>query len=635
MSKTKKHTRRHGSIRLGKRRMAWWGGLVSACAVALAYGAINFSPFQRVHETVLVSDKPIALTPDTSVAKKADAPRILAPRAITERTLREASRTLESKRTFRESVMAEGLISPDGLAFHPLTGDLFVSEEDAHAISRLMNGRAVRVLDAATPIFRREGDTTEQAQALRFPEAIAFSPIGDLLVAEDIPGGRLIGFSMDEHGRYSEGTEIPIPGDWSSFAWEGLDIGPSGEILLAGSDIEHVTGRGEIDVFSGVVLYRDREGTWWMPHRRLFASYSDARFAGSMKQAVYTCEITGEIGWLDLNSTYYLGGHSSYTARGPEGIAVLPDGSLVVAEERGVLMHIDPAADRHQRIVTGLSTIETVLWDPLQKQLVVTEDGSGRVLSFKPDSDFDADSNLMLYVRYQPSFSHLTIPQSCPDYLARILALGGLNLQDPGSAKITFRAFVKRVPLLSADLRATTMNPERPIDDPVERVQFVVFEPNRLAVGPQGAPSMSLAIFAVRTQSGRMITTSTLPLVMQSATTPEPSFQSHGLKAIAVPQASAASVSSLGVAAVQFLGYGRTPDYSLLINPRNPTDSYMVVFNADGSRDHYRLSSGSGEAERDWVIAYSSLHHEQWMQLSPKPEELMHGPNHTLAEVTP
>ncbi len=523
----------------------------------------------------------------------------------------------EAQREFTAQGVADGLISPDGIDIHPQTGAIYVSEEDAWAISRLTESGHERVIDRTTPIYCKLEYPHQRLEAMRFPEAIKFALNGDLYVAEDIPGGRLLQFRATQTGQYEYGTRIPFPGQWDHFAWEGLDISDSGELLLAGSDLEYVARHDSIGAFTGVILYRDADGIWWVPQQRFFASYSSVAFAPSGQQAVFTCEVTGEIGWLDLNSQFGLSGHSHVTARSPEGIAILPDGTLMIAEEVGSLLHVDPATDHYRRVVTGLSDIESVLWDEAGQRLLVTEDGTGSVLAFTPDTPFTPGADRLSYATYYPAFAEQTVPEECPPYLARILAAGGMRFDGNRPSPTRFREFLHRVPLVAADLKAVPMNPDSRTADSVHRVQFVVFEPNRMMrPGTTGTPH-SFALFAVQLKSGELITTSVLPVVAGTATAPSTRFTRQGLMPLAVPMPAAVSVSGVGIAAVQFAGMGKTPDFSLVLNPRNPTDSYMVVFHHGGQRDHYQLKSASDVGSRDWVISYRPLEQDYWIRLGP------------------
>ncbi len=76
---------------------------------------------------------------------------------------------------YTTTVYAEGLISPDGLAFAP-DGLLYVAEETAGRVSR------VDATGVVTPVLT----------GLANPEGIAFDASGNLYVVEDVQNGRLI-----------------------------------------------------------------------------------------------------------------------------------------------------------------------------------------------------------------------------------------------------------------------------------------------------------------------------------------------------------------------------------------------------------------------------------------------------------
>lgn len=243
------------------------------------------------------------------------------------------ARPAAEARTYNRQVLAEGLQGPDGLAVHPFSGEVYFTEEDAARVLVLREGRPVPVITRDTPLYQlRNGRRTAEAtEPLRSPEGLAFSPTGDLYVAEDYPGCRLLRFPARPDGRYPEGEVIEIPGNWRAFGWEGVAIGPEGELLLAGSDIEYALGGSAVRPFMGAILYRDAVGQWWAPYRRPFASFSSVQFTKGGRQAVYTCEVSGEVGWLDLQGRRPIGGCSTRAVKSPEGIAVLPDGRLMVA----------------------------------------------------------------------------------------------------------------------------------------------------------------------------------------------------------------------------------------------------------------------------------------------------------------
>lgn len=526
-------------------------------------------------------------------------------------------------RSFKIEPLVEGLVSPDGIAIHPETGDFYVSEEEAACIRKIVGGHAIVVIDRNTPVYDPQSGTRKRVEALRNPEGIAFGPKGDLHVVEDVPGGRLLRFPLQADGACREGEVIPIPGAWQNYAWEGVDVSKKGEILMAGSDVESLSRQADSpSLFSGAILYRDTADTWWVPYQRVFSSFSDVRFSKSGKQAIYTCEVSGEIGWLDLTTRQPIGGNSSVVAKSPEGICSLPNGALLYTQERGDIVYLDPSTDRREVVVTGLKSIESIVWDDRGQMALVTEDGSGRLLALIPQEMYPRHRDLLEFAAYHPIYSPKYIPEKCPPYLADILILGGLNMDKKGLTNLSLREFTAKVPLIAADAKATPVEGLPQEDDPIQRVQFVVFHPNALLAMESG-PAMALAAFAAAKKSGQLVRTTVMRTETMAADPVVGTVEPLGTAALAVPQPTAISVSSLGMATLHFLGLGKTPDYSITVDPRNPSDSYMVVFTQGGGRYQYRLDlPGRDENSDRWIVAYSGITPTEWLRLSgPEPGE--------------
>jgi len=81
---------------------------------------------------------------------------------------------------YTATLYAQGLASPDGLAFDP-SGVLYVAEEEAGRVSRIEPG----------------GSITTVISGLASPEGIAFDTIGNLYVVEDTQAGRVVKRAFD------------------------------------------------------------------------------------------------------------------------------------------------------------------------------------------------------------------------------------------------------------------------------------------------------------------------------------------------------------------------------------------------------------------------------------------------------
>ena len=143
----------------------------------------------------------------------------------------------------------------------------------------------------------------------------------------------------------------------------------------------------------------------------------------------------------------------------------------------------------------------------------------------------------------------------------------------------------------------------------------MVFEPNKRAKEPSDEGT-ALAGFYARTASGETITTRTHPLIGYQGRTNTDTEGQLGRLLTVVLQASTVTVSESGVASIQLLGLGETPDYSIVINPRHSQASHLVSFNKDGSRDQYRLGFPPHDnSSESWVVAYADRLEEQWRPL--------------------
>ena len=344
---------------------------------------------------------------------------------------------------FTVDVLADGFESPDGLAVHPTQAWLYVGEEAAGRIWMCSDGGRHLAVDADLPILQSDG--TRSAVPLQSVEGIDVTEQA-LFAVEDRPGGRLLQFDLQANGRAVRGSEIAVPGVWDDFAWEDVAVCDDGRLLLVGSNIERVQAERDLSLFVGVLLYRDQHGTWWIPYERMFASFSAVAFSKSGDQAIYTCEVTGEVGWIDLRTPRPIGGASDKAASAPEGLCVLPDGALAVAEEGGSLLTLDPAVDTMHQVADGLGRLESLAWDPHEGRLLAVDDASGRLLALYPVAPFNRDENRMGYAQYRPIRSLVHVPEQCPDYLAGVLALGGLDYRSYKEPPLSFRAFTQRVP---------------------------------------------------------------------------------------------------------------------------------------------------------------------------------------------
>ena len=214
---------------------------------------------------------------------------------------------------------AQGLRSPDGLAFHP-DGSLYVAEERAGQVSRV---------DPA-------GNVTPVWTGLDHPEGIAFDEAGNLYVVEDVPAGRLL--RMDARGSIATlatGLEAPegvawVQGDALYVTESSLQFYNSLADLR--SRIARVSPSGEVTRFFVHQPTIDGSNvTFW----------SYAGIAAGSDGRLY---VTNELSGVEITQTVVL-------------IPGLLTTTLTFSSTESVLA-VDPAAGTGAPLVSGLTTPE-------------------------------------------------------------------------------------------------------------------------------------------------------------------------------------------------------------------------------------------------------------------------------------
>lgn len=516
--------------------------------------------------------------------------------------------------------LAQGFQSPDGLALDAETGDLYLTDEDASAIVRIRpDGTKRTVLDSRTPIYEVSGTHRTQVAGLRSPEGLALDEEGRLYVAEDVPGGRLLVFDIRGPIRRSrmEGEVVRLPLQNSRFAWESIAIGPKGELLLAGSSLEDVAGAdGGGDLFMGVILHRDASGDWWLLLNHAMTSYSGVCFSPDGRYALMTAEIPGLAGCVDLRTRMVRTFLWDMTFHSPEGVCSLPGGAFLVAEESGKIFRMDPTSGGVQLVYEHDGTVESVLWDAGSRRLLLTDDRHGQVVAvpLKRGEHLRRAAGKIDDIAFIEEATPVDmVPRRCPDYLAEVLKLGGY---DPEVARggVEFQQFAKRYCLVAVDAAVNLMPGHPPVEDPIERIQFVVIAP--YLVGYQeGELLWSSSGFTVVMQSGRTMKTELVKRQVIGGDLMEARFTPVGGSTIALPMPFSARINSEGHVAVNFLGMGVMADFYLVLDTNEPDNSLMVVVQPNGFVHQYQLSLPPRRRRSHWVIALERQGPDTWRNL--------------------
>jgi len=298
---------------------------------------------------------------------------------------------IQCARPHTVTVYAEGLSSPDGLAFSP-DGVLYVAEEGAGRVSQVGPGGTV------TPVIND----------LSSPEGIAFDGAGNLYVVEDIPDGRVVkrtpggatstlaaGFEAPEGVVWSADGTLYVTESTVEFASEPEDlrtriaaISPSGAVTRI------ITST---PVFQGVkVRFWSYAGLAVRPDGRLYVTNELSGIERTMVvipgMVTLTLHTTDSVFSVDPAT----GARTLFVSDliSPEGLRFsASDGfPLYVAEEdveggAGRLSQV-MADGSHAPLCTGFESVEDVAVDG-EGRLYVSEDTSGLVIRLEPGVWYD------------------------------------------------------------------------------------------------------------------------------------------------------------------------------------------------------------------------------------------------------
>lgn len=443
---------------------------------------------------------------------------------------------------FEAFVVARGLQSPDGLAIHPVTHELYVSEESAGRISVIRNGKAIPVIDKKITIIDdvpswaigpgREKKIWMRGE-LSSPEGIAFSKAGHLFVVEDAADGRVLEFKPDADGRYGSAHVIPVPLASGSYAWESVTVAGDGRIFVAGSELENASRVPTL--VSGGVFMRDSASDWWIVDCGPLAGFSAVGLSRDEDILVVGEEAVGGVTCWDAVRQCAMADVSK-TIKNIEGLAILPDGAIVVAQESapadgkvaepskqpglvaGRLLRVDPTSAEVSSIAEGFSTIESVIVDSETHSLYVSEDGTGLLIELRPSKKFASNEYLLQRTVQVAEAKQGLAPRKAPPFIKDFFKRVGVGIRDqtasdlsmprrsrsaPGASKdLTLEELGANIPMIAGKVK---MDPKQTANqtDPIVEIQFIQMFPG-LALFADSFASPGLSLYAAKHQSGRI-----------------------------------------------------------------------------------------------------------------------------------
>jgi sugar lactone lactonase YvrE len=544
---------------------------------------------------------------------------------------------------FDAFVLARGLASPDSLARHPKTGEMYVSEESAGRISVIRDGKAVPVIGRKINVL---DDIPEWAiqpgrprdfwlrDELVSPEGIAFSAEGTLFVLEDVTGGRLLEFIPDAQGVFSIARVVPVPWSSDAYAWEGIAMARDGRLFLAGSSAENASLYE-----SGSVLMRDVNGSWWIVDYGPFAAFASVALSRDEDILVVGDEGIGGVTWWDTDRQREID-TSVRNLANIEGVAVLPDGAILAVQESpaagdagrrkagavGRLIRLDPSTGQATTVADGFGTIESALVDPASGFVYVTEDSTGTIVELRPRAKYAANEYLLQRTVRASEAKQGVAPKKPPQFLSdffrdmgvALVQEGEKEVRDPGQTgaekgkqEFTLEELGAKLPMIAGKVKIAEA-PGSVDADPVTEINFINLFPNRVT---RSADSLnpSFCFFAAKHRSGKVQRTQPLLGLTASQHLPQGGWEKLSSNASLYLPLTACSASSddKGVVVTMcFLGLGVFQDYYLTIRCGKENSGTLATDSASGqlvSSEASIVDVGAGGEEQVNVVMTGML----------------------------
>ena len=415
--------------------------------------------------------------------------------------------------------LADGLRSPVGVAVHPVSGHVYVSEADSGRILDISASKASALPDGwsvSTEYLPKwaisdamPAESWHKA-ALDHPGSISIGTNGYLYVTEQIPNGRLLGFVPDGSGAWSLAHPIPVPWLEQEFQWRQVQIDSSGRLFIAGTDEV-----GNPLMKFGSALMRDLEGEWWVLDHGPFAQFNtfalsdreDFMLLGDMRQGALT--------WWELNKHLMLGGTPSTTTRDQTlaALAIYPDGAFLLgldnANGSASLVRIDPFTQQQTVLSSDFKSIGAIAMDRKNNRYIVTDPAAGRVVecTFDPPLQF-TEGAVHQIVRSAAGVAGFAGAAEAPaflnNFIDRLQNVFKEEFSDDPSHAVAFNIsdIVGKLPIIAGRIQAI-LEVENAEEDPLETIEFFLLFPSRFVM-TDSTVTPSLSFFSAKRKSGKL-----------------------------------------------------------------------------------------------------------------------------------
>lgn len=411
--------------------------------------------------------------------------------------------------------VADGLNEPRGVAIHPVTREIYVSELATGQILVFRNGSMVPALEpgwtvsedlprwAITP---RVSEEAWMKAELQKPGPISISTSGVLVVAEQIPDGRILEFTPDEEGKYSVGKAVPVPWLDQEFQWNDVYVDQFDRLFITGADEV-----GSDFMKFGSALVRQPDGNWWVIDFGPFANFGTFALSARQDVMILGDRNKGTLSWWELERHIMLGGSPEATGRAElSSLAIYPDGAFVIAEQReagkAVIKRTDPFTGQEVILADTFRSVGDIAMDREKDLYLVTDTAAGKLVECKPNPPLRfTEAAMKQIVRSVEGMTGL--PSEAPAFLTSFfdrLQSATSEIVEDSTHAVSFNLsdIAGKMPIVAGRIRAA-IEVEGAEEDPLEEIEFFLLFPSKVVM-TESAVSPSMSFFSARRKSGKI-----------------------------------------------------------------------------------------------------------------------------------
>jgi hypothetical protein len=412
--------------------------------------------------------------------------------------------------------LAEGLQQPYGVAVHPGTGEIYVSELGANRIVVLRNNRPEPALPAGWTVSEelprwaisaRVPLEKWMAATIQKPGPLSISTNGTLYVAEQIPDGRLLQFPKDAQGNYSVATAVPVPWLDQEFQWRDLYVDSVGRLFVAGADEV-----GSDFMKFGSCLVRQPDGEWWVIDFGPFAYFYAFALSEKADVMILGDRNKGTLSWWEVDRQMMLGGTPGSTGRSDlQSVAVYPDGSFVLGQIDGPgqasIVRMDPFTGQQTTLAGNLQSIGAIAMDRANARFIVTDPAAGRVLECVPNPPMRYNEAVMRQI-VRSVDGMIGVVSEAPAFLNnffdRLQSAAQELMPEDSTHSLEFNLsdIAGKMPVVAGRVRAE-IEVEGAEEDPLEQIEFFLLFPSQVVMTDETV-TPSLSFFTARRKSGKI-----------------------------------------------------------------------------------------------------------------------------------